>query len=73
MKNKSTVSEIERILYDAHTQLSDRDKIYLQRHFREQLKQAYVHGIIDGPDGNFNNYYEQKYGTPIKLDDHFGI
>jgi hypothetical protein len=73
MKNKSTVSEIERILQDTNTHLSDTDRVYLQRHFREQLKQAYVHGIIDGPNGNFNNYYEQKYGTPIKSDDHFGI
>jgi hypothetical protein len=53
--------------------LTDEQRWYLQKHFKQQLKQAFVHGIMSGPNGNFDKYYEQKYAEPIKPDDHFGI
>ncbi len=73
MKQVSTSSELSRLLEKAETVLSESDKAYLQKHFKHQLKQAFVHGIMSGPDGNFETYYEQKYDRPIKQDDHFGI
>lgn len=71
--NTTTPNEIEVILNEIGEKLSDDKKEYLQRHFKQQLKQSFVHGIMSGPNGNFETYYEQKYGKPIKPDDHFGI
>jgi hypothetical protein len=52
-------------------------RVKARRLMREMLRQAYVHGIIDGPNGNFNNYFEQKYGEKwkefVREDDHIGI
>lgn len=73
MKENPTFNEIENILTKIGEKLSNEDRLYLQRHFRQQLKQAFVHGIMSGPNGNFDSYYEQKYTTPVKPDDHFGI
>lgn len=73
MKENPTPNEIENILAKIGEKLSGEDRLYLQRHFRQQLKQAFVHGIMSGPNGNFDTYYEQKYATLIKPDDHFGI
>jgi hypothetical protein len=73
MKENPTPNEIENILAEIGEKLSDEKKLYLQRHFRQQLKYSFVHGIMSGPNGNFDKYYEQKYRTPIKPDDHFGI
>ena len=70
--NKSP-KKIEMILEEIGGVLSDEQKLYLQRHFKQQLKQAFVHGIMSGPNGNFETYYTQKYDEPIKPDDHFGI
>ena len=68
-----TSSELIKLLEKAGVTLSDTDRLYLQKHFRMQLKQAFVHGIMAGPDGNFDKFYEQKYSSPVKYDDHFGI
>lgn len=73
MKELHTSSELDRLLTNAGVVLSESDKQYLRKHFKHQLKQAFVHGIMSGPNGNFETYYEQKYGHPIKDDDHFGI
>lgn len=73
MKTNTTPNEIENVLTKIGEKLSDEDRLYLQRHFRQQLKHSFVHGIMSGPNGNFDIYYDQKYGTPIKPDDHFGI
>ena len=73
MNNTKSPKKIEMILQEIGGVLTDEQKLYLQRHFKQQLKQAFVHGIMSGPDGNFDKYYEQKYMEPIKPDDHFGI
>ncbi len=73
MKNTTTPAEIEIILGRLGSKLPDEDKLYLLKHFKAQLKQSFVHGIMSGPEGNFDKYYEQKYGEDFKVDDHFGI
>jgi hypothetical protein len=65
--------KIELVLEEIGNVLTHEQKLCLQRHFKQQLKQAFVHGIMSGANGNFENYYEQKYDTLIKPDDHFGI
>lgn len=73
MKEFTSSSELVKLLDKAGIVLSDSDRVYLQKHFKKQLKQAFVHGIMSGPDGNFERYYEQKYGPPVRYDDHLGI
>lgn len=70
--NKSP-KKIELILEEIGGILTDEQKLCLQKHFKQQLKQAFVHGIMSGANGNFETYYEQKYDINIKPDDHFGI
>ena len=65
--------KIELVLEEIGGVLTHEQKLCLQRHFKLQLKQAFVHGIMSGANGNFETYYEQKYDTLIKPDDHFGI
>lgn len=77
MKATLTPDEMAEIWSAILTSISEEHGIKARRLIREMLRQAYVHGIIDGPNGNFNNYFEQKYGTKwrdfIKADDHIGI
>ena len=72
-ENKIDDKEIGRILKQLSECLPDNDKLLLERHFRYQLKQSFVHGIMAGPDGNFDKYYKQKYDFFKKEDDHIGI
>lgn len=72
MKAKNEL-EIQRILDKLNICLSIEDQLCLERHFRNQIKQAFVHGIMSGPNSSFDNYYKQKYNFTKKEDDHFGI
>lgn len=65
--------EIQRILEKVSNCLTDSERLCMERHFKNQMKQSFVHGIMSGPDGNFEKYYEQKYNFFVKRDDHFGI
>ena len=65
--------KIDLILEEIDNVLTDEQRLCLQKHFKLQLKQAFVHGIMSGANGNFDTYYEQKYASHIKPDDHFGI
>ena len=65
MNNIKSPKKIEMILDEIGGMLTDEQRWYLQKHFKQQLKQAFVHGIMSGPNGNFDKYYEQKYALDL--------
>jgi hypothetical protein len=77
MKDQFTSDEMAEIHTAIWASTPEKYRVKARRLMREMLRQAYVHGIIDGPNGNFNTYFEQKYGDKWKAflreDDHIGI